>query len=94
MQAWLDWLRLRRETYDAKVCAENDAVAAFLERVRAIDCGCKKEIGEDRGYLVKNNIRFSYTISGRHVHTELKIDMPYGNDKLSDFLQMIAGEYK
>lgn len=94
VQAWLDWLRLRRDTYDAKVNAENDAVAAFLERVRAIDCGCKKQIGEDRGYLVKNNIRFSYTISDRYVRTELKIDNQYGDDKLSDFLKMIAGEYK
>lgn len=94
IKSWLDWLRLRRDTYDKIVNDENDKVSKFLDKVKLLDHpGLKKDVSDTRGKLVMNNIKYSYTISDGHIHEELAIDKPYDNDKLSAFFRMATGTY-
>lgn len=94
IQAWLDWLRLRRETYEGIIRSENQEVEAFLSRINDVRIpGCVKKCTDKSGTIVKNNIRFSYNINDGHVIQKIDIDNSYGDDRLGDFLKMAVGKY-
>lgn len=94
MLAWVDWLRERRHVYEVIMSDRNYKVMQFLESVSEAAAGCKScNIGKERGYITKNNIRFVYTISDGYIHKELKIDNSYSCDALSAFVLMSEGKY-
>lgn len=94
MLAWVDWLRERRHVYEVIMSDRNYKVMQFLESVSEVAAGCKScNIGKNRGYITKNNIKFEYTISDGHIHKELKIDRPYYGDALGAFVLMSEGKY-
>ena len=92
IQAWYDWLCIRRKVYDDLKNEQDDNIKKFLERVRSVK-NCDAHIGDTSGRITKNNIRYSYKIDNGTIWEEIAIDKPYGDDKLSTFLLMIDGKY-
>ncbi len=94
IQAWLDWLRQRRDIYDGIENQKNAKVTEFLESVRNAAEHCEESrIGETSGSLRSNNLVFTYSISeGGYIHPQIKVDYK-GEACLNTFLQMISGSY-
>ena len=99
LQAWVDWLVERRaEAENLKIFSENKK-DEFLKRMRSLDTSkCTDvEIGENRGHLVRNGIRFSYQITNKNtVSTKLDIDLSVrikNGDNLDAWQQIVEGKY-
>ncbi len=94
VQAWLDWLRQRRDLYNEIENERNAKVAKFLESVRSAADKCSEvNIGETSGSLRSNNLVFTYQISdGGYIYPQIKVDHR-GETSLNTFMQMIAGSY-
>lgn len=94
VQAWLDWLRLRRLTYDTAKNERDNNVAKFLERVKIASSMYEKyDIRDDGGYIEANNIKYRYTISDGVIHEEIKLAKNYHEDTLAAFIKMSTGKY-
>ena len=99
LQAWVDWLNLRRTEAENIKSDSEDEVGKFLKKVRSIDTSkCSDvKIGEKRGHLVRNGIQFSYEISGQNtIHTKLEIDLGVKlntSDKLDIWKKIVEGKY-
>lgn len=94
VQAWLDWLRLRRKTYDDIIEKEGNEISAFLSRINNLKLkGCKMDVTDTHGRIVKNNIRFTYKIEDGYIRQTIEVDNAHGDDKLTDFVKMALGQY-
>lgn len=102
MDVWMSYLVSRNGAASGERIQKISEKNLFLERVRCVDeTKCQEvKIGEKSGYIIRNGLKFSYTID-EHFFIEQNLEVYYrvawndgkAQDKLAAFGLMSEGKY-
>ncbi len=99
LDSWVNWLTMRKNAATAAKNAAENKVIAFLKKVRSYDATGANTcvIGENRGYIIKNGLRYEYEINSTgYISEKVSIDYTFvcsEVDTLTKFDLLTKGKF-